>query len=40
MDSLTPLANLTVLDGDGAAHTLESLWREGPLLVVFVRQFG
>jgi hypothetical protein len=34
------LSALTVLDEQGAAHALGTLWRERPAVLVFLRHFG
>jgi hypothetical protein len=36
----TALGNLTLPGVDGADHRLGDLWRERPIVLVFLRHFG
>ena len=40
LDRADDLANLTVLDEQGAKIALGTLWRERPAVLVFLRHFG
>ncbi len=40
MSLASDLAPLVVLDPDGAETALGSLWRDRPVVLVFIRQFG
>lgn len=40
MDNINALAAATVLDSEGKAIALGSLWRERAVVLIFVRQFG
>jgi hypothetical protein len=37
---LAALGALSLLDADGAAHRLGDLWRDRPIVLVFLRHFG
>jgi hypothetical protein len=34
------LSEATVLDLDGVAHPLGSLWQDGPVVITFLRHYG
>ena len=36
----TALGNLTLAGVDGADHRLGDLWRERPVVLIFLRHFG
>jgi len=40
LDRADDLAALPVLDEDGRAHPLGTLWRTRPAVLAFVRHFG
>jgi len=40
MDVASRLSGIQVLDTQGQAVTLGALWRERPVVLVFIRHFG
>ena len=34
------VAAATVLDLEGEAHRLDEMWKDGPVVLVFLRHFG
>jgi hypothetical protein len=40
MEAENPLLNNTVLDENGDTVSLQELWKQGPIVLVFVRHFG
>lgn len=40
MEAANPLRNNTVLDENGEKVSLEALWKQGPIVLAFVRHFG
>jgi hypothetical protein len=37
---LTALSDLSLVDAGGSSHRLGDLWRDRPIVVVFLRHFG
>jgi len=37
---LTALSEVSLIDSTGASHRLGDLWRDRPIVLVFLRHFG
>jgi hypothetical protein len=37
---LAALSDVSLVDGAGASHRLGALWRDRPIVLVFLRHFG
>ena len=40
METTNSLAGVELPDSDGNTHRLEDLWRDGPVIVVWLRHYG